>query len=486
MIKKIPKPVLETLTIFHQNGFEAYVVGGSLRDTILNKKDINDWDITTNAVPSEIIELFPDSFYENDFGTVGIKTEPFLSNGKKNREHDVIEATTYRIESTYSDKRRPDEIKFAKTLKEDLSRRDFTMNALALNSNNELIDEFNGQNDIKNKIIRAVGDADIRFNEDALRMMRAVRFAAQLNFKIEEKTMSALTKNADLLPHVSMERIQEEFSKIVMSSHPRHGIQLLHDSGLLKHIIPELEKGIGVAQNHHHIYDVWEHNLRALETCPSKKLSVKLAALLHDIGKPKSKRGKARDCTFYNHEYIGEHMTRKILQRMKYSKKIITHTSMLVRNHMFYYSVGDVTEAAVRRIIQKVGLDNIGDLMDVRIGDRLGSNTPKAMPYKLRHFQYMVDKVSKDPVSVKMLKLNGDIMIKDLGFKPGRKIGAILDILLSEVIEQPKLNTLDYLSKRAQELDKKDLDLIQKNAKVAIKRKRSEEDTLLKERYWVK
>lgn len=486
MIKKIPNIVLETLHKFHKNNFEAYVVGGSVRDTILNKTDINDWDITTNALPNQIVELFPDSFYENDFGTVGIKTKPFLLNGKKNREHDVIEATTYRIETTYSDKRRPDEIQFAKTLEEDLSRRDFTMNALALNSKNELIDDFDGKNDIKNKIIRAVGDANIRFNEDALRMMRAVRFAAQLNFQIEKKTMSALIKNSDLLINISMERIQEEFSKIVMSNNSKHGVQLLHNSGLLKHIIPELELCVNVTQNHHHIYDVWEHNLRAMETCPSKKLSVKLAALLHDIGKPKSKQGKNRNCTFYNHEYIGEYMTKKILKRMKYSKKIITHTSMLVRNHMFYYSVGDVTEAAVRRVIHKVGLDNMKDLMDVRIGDRLGSNTPKAMPYKLRHFQYMVEKVSKDPINVKMLKLNGDIMIKDLKFKPSKEIGDILNILLSEVIENPKLNTLEYLSDKAKKLKGKDLRQIQKDSRIAINNKKDKEDKRLKEKYWVK
>lgn len=486
MIKKIPKQVTTILDKFHNNNFEAYIVGGSIRDIILEKTDINDWDITTNATPKQIIELFPDSFYENDFGTVGIKTEPFLPHGKKNREHDVIEATTYRIETTYSDNRRPDEIKFAKTLHEDLSRRDFTMNALALNSKNELIDEFGGLEDIKNKIIRAVGNAHTRFNEDALRMMRAIRFASQLNFEIEKETFIAIKKNSNLLPLISIERVQEEFSKIILSPYSKHGIELLHETGLLKHIVPELEEGIGVSQNHHHIYDVWEHNLRALETCPSKKLSVKLAALFHDIGKPKSKEGHGRNCTFYNHEYIGEHITRKILKRLKYPKKIITHTSMLVRNHMFYYSVGDVTESAVRRIISKVGLENMKDLMDVRIGDRLGSNTPKAMPYKLRHFQYMVEKVSKDPISVKMLKLNGDIMIKDLNFKPGREIGAILDILLSEVLENPNLNTLEYLSKRALELRGQNLDLIQKNAKKTIKNKNIQKDIELKRKHWVK
>ena len=482
MISKIPQPVHDTLSLLEDAGFEAYIVGGSVRD-LLCGKEAKDWDLTTNATPEQIIEIFPDSFYENDFGTVGVKVAPFLSHGKPQREHDVIEVTTYRIESTYSDKRRPDEIRFAKTLEEDLARRDFTMNAIALSRTGDLIDPHNGENDIAQKIIRTVGEAHERFNEDALRMMRAVRFHAQLDFTIDKQTLKAITKNATLLPHVSMERIQEEFSKIIMSDHPRQGVQMLHDTGLLQYIIPELEIGIGCEQNHHHIYDVWEHNLRALETCPSTKLSVRLATLLHDVGKPESKRGKGRDCTFYNHEYIGERITRTILRRMKYPRKIIDHATLLVRNHMFYYSVDEVTEAAVRRIIKKVGKENIGDLMDVRVGDRLGSGTPKAMPYKLRHFQYMVDKVSNDPISVKMLAINGDIMIKELGFTPGPKIGAILDTLLAEVIEDPSRNTRAHLIKRAQELNQQDVEAIRADAKKAIALQQQQEDRNLRAKH---
>lgn len=496
-IKEIPQQVKNVLGTLTDADFDAYTVGGCVRDLLIGKEP-KDWDLTTNATPEQIQELFPDSFYENDFGTVGVKVDPFLRIGKEGREHDVIEVTTYRIESTYSDRRRPDDVQFAKTLEEDLSRRDFTMNAIAVEVRsrkhaqshswveNIIVDPFNGQEDITDKLIRAVGNADERFNEDALRMIRAVRLGAELDFTIETKTLAAIKKNAALLTHVSIERVRDEFSRIIMSPYPKHGIELLHDTGLLQYIVPELEDGIGVEQNHHHTYTVWEHNLRALETCPSTKLSVRLATLLHDVGKPRAKHGKGRDCTFYNHEYVGEHMTHKILTRLRYPKKVIDHASLLVRNHMFYYSVDEVSETAVRRIIRKVGLENMKDLMDVRIGDRLGSDTKKAKPYKLRHFEYMVEKVSKDPVSVKMLKLNGDIMIKDLHFQPGAQIGAILNVLLAEVIDDPKRNTLEHLSKRANELRDEELGKLKKLAKERIEEKRAEDDQNTKEKHWVK
>lgn len=485
MITKIPQEVKNVLHALTDAGFEAYIVGGCVRDLTIDHEP-KDWDITTNARPEKIQEIFPDSFYENDFGTVGVKVSPFLTTGKPDREHDVIEVTTYRIESTYSDKRRPDAVQFADTIHDDLSRRDFTMNALALDVHNNLIDPFGGLDDMHKKIIRCVGDAHERFNEDALRMMRAIRFAARLNFSIEQGTLQAIQDNHGLLVHVSMERINEEFSKIVLSSHPRHGIQMLHDTGLLQHFLPELEEGIGVEQNHHHTLTVWEHNLDALENCPSKKLDVRLATLLHDIGKPASKQGMGRECTFYNHEYISARMTKEILHRLKYPKKIIDRTVLLVRNHMFYYSVDEVTETAVRRIITKVGLENMKDLMDVRIGDRLGSGTKKAKPYKLRHFEYMIDKVSNDPISVKMLKINGDIMIKDLAFSPGPQIGAILNVLLAEVIDDPSKNTLEHLTERSLLLKNEDLATLQSLAKEKIIEKRKEDDQNIKKKHWVK
>lgn len=484
MIAKIPAEVRTVLSALHDAGFEAFAVGGCVRDLLVGHTP-KDWDITTNARPDTVQEIFPDSFYENHFGTVGVKVAPFLSDGAPDRAHDVIEVTTFRTETTYSDRRHPDAITFADTLAEDLSRRDFTMNAIAIASDGTITDPFGGQKDLDARRIRAVGDAHTRFNEDALRMMRAIRFAAQLDFTIDAETLQSIAKNSHLLTHVSRERIRDEFSKIIMSAHPRHGIQTLHDTGLLGHFMPELEDGIGVGQNHHHTLTVWEHNLAALQECPSTKLDVRLAALLHDVGKPAAKRGTGRDVTFYNHEYISARMTKNILRRLHYPTHIVERTTMLVRNHMFYYSVGDVTEAAVRRLIAKVGLENMKDLMDVRIGDRMGSGTKKAKPYKLRHLEYMVDKVSHDPVSVKMLALDGTMMINDLGFAPGPQIGAVLDVLLAEVLDDPARNTYATLAARATELKDEDIVALRALAKDRITEQRDEDDTAFKKKHFV-
>lgn len=481
----IPAPVAEVLRMLHNAGYEAFVVGGCVRDVLLQRTP-QDWDVTTNAHPEEVQAVFPDSFYENDFGTVGVKVAPFLPHGDTARTHDIIEVTTYRTESAYSDHRRPDTVQFVQTLHQDLARRDFTMNAIAMTEDGVLRDPFNGRRAITQRQIVAVGDAATRFREDALRMMRAVRFAAQLRFVIDPDTRTAIRDHAKLLRKIAMERIRDEFSKIVLSDHPMQGIQLLHDTGLLAQFLPELEEGIGVEQNHHHIYTVWEHNLRALQTCPSSKLSVRLGTLLHDVGKPRAKRGTGRNCTFYNHEYIGERMTRKILTRLRYPKQVVRHAALLVRNHMFYYSVGEVTETAVRRVIAKVGRENIKDLLDLRIGDRLGSGSAKAMPYKLRHFQYMVDKVSNDAVSVKMLKINGNTLITELGLTPGPKVGAVLDALLAEVIDDAAKNTRAYLLTRAAELAAQDIEELRRAARERIRRQRAEDDAALRRKYRVR
>lgn len=524
----IPQPVIDTLEALTKAGFEAFVVGGCVRDLLLNREP-KDWDITTNARPEEVQKLFPDSFYENDFGTVGVKTIPFLKTGSPEREHDVIEVTTYRIESTYSDKRRPDAVTFAQTLEEDLSRRDFTINSIAAaivtgnqksvpegeNHNYQLpitnyaaqqdaidlivSDPFNGGVDLKQKIIRAVGNAEERFNEDALRMMRAIRLFSELSskkngglrmtdiedWKINEETLAAIKKCSTLITHVSMERIRDEFSRIILSPHPKGGVELLEATGLLHHIIPELEEGIGVGQNLHHVYTVWEHNLRALETCPSKKLDVRLAALLHDVGKPKTKRGDGLHSTFYNHDHVGARMARTITTRLRYPKDTIEKVTLLVDNHLFYYNVGEVTEASVRRLVRKVGLENMPDLMDVRIGDRLGSGTPKGKPYKLRHLEYMIDKVSKDPLSVKMLAIKGNDLMEGLHITPGPKVGAILDVLLAEVIEDPIGNTREALLARAKLLMDHDLEKLRDLAKEKIEEKREEDDAKIKKSHWV-
>ena len=316
--------------------------------------------------------------------------------------------------------------------------------------------------------------------------MRAIRFSSELNFKIETKTLEAIKKNSKNLQYVAEERIKDELQKIILSDKPSEGVELFHETGLLGFIIPELEKGYGVKQNRHHIYTIYKHNLLSLKFCPSKKLEVRLAALLHDIAKPQTKRGEGLDATFYNHDHVGKRVAEKILKRLRFSNDIIDKTILLIDNHMFYYNPDEVGESSVRRLIKKVGLENIKDLIDLRISDRLGSGVPKAKPYKLRHLEYIVDKVSKDAISVKMLKIKGHDLMKVLKIKPGPKIGAILDVLLSEVIEDAKKNTKKYLSQRALELDKENLDSLRKMAKEKIEEKKEEEDEEIKKKHWVK
>lgn len=489
MFSKIPRPVLEVLEKIEEKGFEACIVGGCVRDLILGRT-VKDWDLTTNAKPEEIVSMFPDSFYENEFGTVGVKVEKFSHDSNGSDKHDVVEVTTYRIESKYSDKRHPDKVKFAKNIEEDLGRRDFTMNALALKVKNreehEIIDLFGGQEDIKNKIIRAVGDPSERFSEDALRMMRAVRFYAQLGFSIEEKTFEAIGKNAKYLGYIAQERIRDELVKTILSDHPSEGVEMFCDIGLLRCIIPELEKGVGVKQNRHHIHTIYQHGIMSLKHCPSNKLEVRLAALFHDIAKPQTKRGEGIYATFYNHDHVGARIAGKILERLRFSSDVIEKVRLLVDNHMFYYNPDEVSESSVRRLLRKVGPENVKDLIDLRIADRLGSGVPKAKPYKLRHLEYIIEKVSQDPISVKVLKINGHDLINELHLDPGQKIGVILDVLLAEVIEDPLKNDRERLLSRAKGIKETDLSKLRDLAKEKIEEKKEEDDKEIKEKHWVK
>ncbi len=501
MNKKIEFPyyIKEVIRKLEGAGFEAYVVGGCVRDLLLSSEP-KDWDIATNGKPEELLKIFPDGKYENDFGTVMLPLKYIEGVEEKDWNGPNVEITTYRIESKYSDKRHPDKVKFAKTLEEDLSRRDFTVNAMAIEIKNqesrnkkqtnfEIIDLFDGQEDLKNKKIRAVGEAEERFDEDALRMMRAIRFSVQLGFKIDKKTFEAIKKNAKNLKYVSIERIRDEFDKIILSKNPAQGVEILVETKLIDYFIPEILGTIGVKQNRHHYFGpyntVYAHLLASLEKCPSEKLEVRLASFLHDIGKPKSKRGTGEMATFYSHEYIGAKMVEKILERMKYPRKTIEKTVMLVKNHMFYYNVDEVGESGVRRVVQKVGVENIADLIDVRIADRLGSGVAKAVPYKLRHFKFMVEKVSHDAISVKQLKINGNDLMQDLKIQPGPKIGAILDVLLAQVIDDQTLNEKEKLLGLAKDLDKKDLAELRAFAKQKIEEEKKEEEKLMKKKYWV-
>ncbi|MDP2704064.1 MAG: HD domain-containing protein [bacterium] len=490
----VPEEVAGVAQTLVKSGFQAYLVGGCVRDVLIERVP-KDWDIATDAKPEEILRLFPDSVYENNFGTVGVKVENkgqrTENEGQRTKDlrqrTEVVEVTTFRKEGKYTDKRHPDSIVFAKTIEEDLARRDFTINAMALNMGTSdvlktsdvqtlLVDPYGGREDLEKKLIRTVGRAEERFGEDALRLMRAVRFAVELSaggrsgsdepsgsmsgpasgWGIEEKTAAAILKLSNSLKEIAMERIRDEFQKVIMADEAMKGVQMLEDLGLLKHIITELRDGIGCGQNLHHIYSVWEHNVRALDYAAKQGygLEIRLAALLHDIGKPKTKRGDGKNSTFYGHEVVGARMAKAIMERLRFSKEITDMVTHLVRHHLFYYNVGEVSEAGVRRFLARVGPENIDDLVKIREADRIGSGVPKAKPYKIRHLLFMIDKVRRDPLSPKMLKVNGEDVMKILGISPGPRIGWILSALMDEVLEEPSRNKIKDLGFRIKELGK--------------------------------
>ncbi len=455
---KIPEHVVWALKQLQENNFEAFIVGGCVRDLLLGREP-NDWDLTTNAKPEEIITVFEKTemrvVYENNFGTVGIVNKEFE---KENTAYE-LEITPYRTDGGYSDGRHPDEVLFSDSIHEDVKRRDFSINAIAYDPiNDELIDDFEGQSDLNSKIVRTVGNADERFGEDALRILRAVRFSAQLGFVCENETVNALKKLAPSLEKISRERIRDEFIKLVDAQYAKEGMEMLLEFGLLKYIIPELLEGVGIEQGGTHSFDVWEHLIKSLEHGTNKDYPfyVKLAALFHDIGKPRSRRkanGRGtKEWTFYGHEVIGANMSREILNRLKFGKTVSEKVIKLVRYHMFFSDPDAITLSAVRRMVRNVGRDMIWELMDLRTCDRIGTGRPKEKPYRLRKYHAMIEEVIRDPISVGMLKLNGDIMIAEMGLEPGRKMGWVLHALLEEVLDDPKLNTREYLEKRAREM----------------------------------
>lgn len=447
----IPKEVTYVTEKLEKAGFEAFLVGGCVRDLVLGKTP-KDWDVTTNAKPDEIISLFNKTFYENTFGTVGIVNEETLDETLK-----VVEVTPYRLESTYSDNRHPDQVSFSQKIEDDLQRRDFTINALAYSvSEEKMIDLYEGQKDIKDKVIRTVGDPVKRFSEDGLRILRAVRLSTELEFEINSETEKAIFENNQLLQNISMERIRDEFTKIIMSDRPMDGLLSMKKLGLLAYVVPELEKTIGVEQNKAHSYDVWEHLLRSVQHSADKSypLEIRLSALLHDISKPESRRRDKQEetWTFYGHEVIGSRVTRKILERLRYPSKIIEKVVTMVRWHMFFSDTEQITLSAVRRMIANVGQGNIWDLMNLRICDRIGTGRPKEDPYRLRKYHAMIDEALRDPVSVAMLKIDGKKIMDVSRITPGPKIGYTLHALLEEVLEDPTKNTEGYLESRAKEL----------------------------------
>jgi len=486
----IPKEIVMIVETLEKAGFEAFLVGGCTRDILLGRTP-KDWDITTNASPEQIIPLFPKTFYENTYGTVGVVNESAEDERLK-----IVEVTPYRLESSYSDHRHPDEVRFSKSIEDDLKRRDFTINAVAVSLSNgaikDIVDLFGGLKDIKDKTIRAVGNPNDRFIEDALRMIRAVRLATELGFTINIDTEKAILSHGRLLEKISVERVRDEFVRILMSPSPKAGIELLEKLSILQYIVPELIKAKGVGQNRAHAFDVWEHLLRTLQHAADKEwpLDIRLSALFHDISKPETKRfsHETNQITFYGHEVVGSRVTKKILERMRFPVKTIEKVTKMIRWHMFFSDTETITLSAVRRMIANVGRENIWDLMNIRICDRIGTGRPKENPYRLRKYKAMVEEALHDPISVGMLKIDGKGIMEVTRATPGPKIGSILHALLEEVLEDPKLNTIEYLGKRANELinlPEKELELLGKQGKSKQEEAENENIEEIRKKYFV-
>jgi tRNA nucleotidyltransferase (CCA-adding enzyme) len=474
----LPDELKIVMREYKDSGFEIYLVGGGVRNILMGKIPEN-CDLTTNATPEQSLEIlkYREPFYNNDFGTVSFN----IQIGEKT---ELYEITTYRSEKEYSDFRRPDNVSWGKTLEEDVTRRDFTVNALVVGEVNgkfELVDLVNGLEDFEKGLIRAVGDPSRRFSEDALRMMRAIRFAAKLGFSIEEKTLAAISEKSPLLTKISKERIREELIRIIESRYPADGVQMLITTNLMEQFMPEILEGRGVIQGGHHKLTVLDHLLESLKHCPSPDPIVRLAALLHDIGKPKSQRFKCRKCgrmfrdlpdelhtcaacgfiqpargmiTFYGHEVIGARMATEIVERLRFNRKQMDKIITLVRWHMFAYQP-EMTDAAIRRLIKKVGKENIGDLVLLRIADRKGSGS-KTTSWRFLELQKRIGEQLFEPMEINDMAVNGRDVMEVLKVTPGPIIGKILNELFDEVLEDTSKNNREYLLQRIEEIGKLD------------------------------
>jgi poly(A) polymerase/tRNA nucleotidyltransferase (CCA-adding enzyme) len=443
----VPGEVLGVCKTLADGGFEAYLVGGCVRDLVLGREP-KDWDVTTNATPEQIQNLFPETFYENDYGTVGVVTE------SEDPRLKVIEVTPYRIEGEYTDARRPSTVHFDATLSDDLKRRDFTVNAIAYDPHkHQVIDEHGGERDLERRLIATVGSPEERFAEDALRMLRAVRLSAELDFAIDGATAAGIAANADQLAKISHERIRDELSKILLSPRPMQALYIAQKLGLLKYVVPQLEEGIGIEQNQAHSYNVFEHNMRSLQHAADKEwpFVIRIAALLHDIGKPAARRwsDEKKDWTFHGHEVVGAKMAKQIMRDLKFPNETVEIVTKLVRWHMFFSDPDAVTLSAVRRTIRNVGPDHIHELLNLRVCDRIGTGRPKEQPFRLRKYMSMVDEAMRDPISVGMLKIDGNKVAELDDGKTGPRIGWVLHALLEEVLDNPALNTENYMATRA-------------------------------------
>lgn len=472
----IPDELKQIFSDYITQGFEIFLVGGGVRNILMEKVPEN-CDLTTNATPEQSLKVLEkyEPFYNNDFGTVSFEIE---IKGKK----ELYEITTYRSEKEYSDYRRPDNVSWGKTLEEDVVRRDFTVNAMVIGQKDkkyELIDLVEGLLDFEKGLIKAVGDPEKRFEEDALRMMRAIRFAARLGFSIEQETLKAISEKASLLNNISKERVRDELLKIIGSDYPADGVSLLISTRLMDQIIPEILEARGVVQGGHHTLTVLDHMIECLRNSSSPDAIVRFATFTHDIGKPRSQRFKCRKCgkmfrdladetttcvncgfiqstremiTFYGHEVVGAKMIKEICERLRFTNKQTEKIVTLVRMHMFAYQP-EMTDAAIRRIIRKVGKENIADMILLRIADRKGSGS-KTTSWRFMELQKRIGEQLFEPMEINDMVINGQDVMKVLKITPGPVVGKVLRELFEEVLEDTSKNNKEYLLSRIKEIGK--------------------------------
>ena len=454
---KLPGSIIKFAKIFHQNNFQIFLVGGAVRDYLRGAKNI-DYDFATDATPEDIFKIF------NNVIPIGIKHGTVLVIFEKNE----FEVTTFRTEGKYSDNRHPDNVNFVKSINEDLARRDFTINAFAYDIfNKKLIDNYNGNIDLKNKLIRTIGNPIIRFKEDYLRMLRACRFAGKLNFTIEKNTLSAIKKLSKNIKNVAAERVREELIKIMLSPKPSIGLEYMRLSNLMIYILPELNACYNIIQNRFHKYDVYYHNIYTCDATPKDDYRIRLAALFHDIAKPQTKQEKddiENENSFYNHEIIGARIAYKILKRLKFSNHDIKFITHLVKHHMFFYTY-EWTDGAVRRFIRNVGVDNLEYLFILRDADRIGNGMKQGIPEIYLDFKDRIKKILEidNAFKIKDLDINGNVIMKNLLLKPGPMIGEILNYLLEIILDNPELNKKEILLDKAKEYYEKKKEYSQKN-----------------------
>jgi tRNA nucleotidyltransferase (CCA-adding enzyme) len=428
----VPPRVTALIDELHAAGHAAFVVGGSPRDSLLGREP-TDWDLATDAHPDRMLALFAGAVYENAFGTVAIR-----------RGDGVLEVTTFRIEHEYADFRRPHRLEFGDDITADLARRDFTVNAIAWGRGRDddapvLLDPFGGLADLAARVLRAVGDPDTRFREDALRMVRAVRLAAALEFTIEPATLAAIRGNAPLVAHLSGERIGAELAKLLATPLPSAGLRLAEETGLLGVLSSELAAQRGIPQNKVEGEDLWDHTLRSVDAAPAGRPVVRLAALLHDIGKPATRA----DGHFHHHAAVGADLARELLRRLRYPRAAAEEVEHLVRHHMFSVEP-DASDAAIRRFIKRIGRDSIDAQFALRRADDIGSGLAPDDPalLALLAFRARIDAeiAAEAALDRSALKIDGDDLIRELGLVPGPRLGRIIEELVELVISDPALN----------------------------------------------